>query len=370
MLRIHPFQALRPSPARARAISCERLDHLTPEVVGELATRAPGSVAALLQDPAGGEAIGEHLTTKALIQEPGPTMYMHRQVRGGRRIAGVAALLEASALAEGSLRSTREACPARSRAWRSAQHRAGAQLDPVIVGFPLTEMVQDLLEREMNDRPLFHVLADDGATHTFWRGCRSAELAQAFERVERGYVLEGHGRAAHSAMDGMLMCLLVPLESVLPHWSVLQLHGETAARMSQWLAKHGAAAQDPGEPPTGWADACVAGSDGARWFRGPLPPPRPGGSPVDLTDLGRVQELMRSVAGTQAPGEVRLVPGDAHPSAVERIARGGVAVVLPRPAMAELTAVTDQGCLLPQGSTWFEPRIRSGLWLRRTTMPE
>lgn len=370
MLKIHPFQALRPSPARARAVSCERLDHLGPEAVGDMATRAPGSVAALLHGPGGAAVIEEHLGTKALIPETGPTMYMHRQVREGRRIAGVVALLEATSLAEGSVRPTREACPNRSRAWRTAQHRVGAQFDPVIVGFPLTETIQDLLEREMNDRPLFHVLADDGATHTFWRGCRSAELARAFESVERAYVLEGHGRAAHPATDGLLMCLLVPLESVLPHWSVLRLQGETATHMSRWLTQHGGAARQPGEPTVGCFDGCVTGSDGARWFRGPLPPPRPGGSAVEVTDLGRVQELVRSMSGTHPSSEVRLVPGDARPEAVERIARGGVAVVLPRPAMAELTVVTDQGCLLPQGSTWFEPRIRSGLWLRRTTMPE
>lgn len=369
MLRIQPFQALRPTPARARTFSCERLDHLPLEAWSQLDARPTHGVADLMQASTPAGVIGDHLAAKALIEEPGTTMYMHRQVRGGRRISGVAALLDAASLADGSVRPTRHVCPRRREVWRRAQRRAGVQFDPVIVGFHPTETITDLLEREMNDRPLFHVLADDGATHTFWRGCRSSELIQAFAGVERGYVLEGHARAFDPAPDGMLLALMVPLASVVPHWSVLRVPGETGERMAEWLLRHGALVSEPGEPPTGWVDACVGG-DGVRWFRVQLPTARLEGTAFERTDLARLRGLLGCMGAPASSGEGQLTPGEGNLAAVARLAAGGVAFVLPRPAMSEITALSDQGCLLPQGSTWFEPRIRSGLWLRRTTMQE
>ena len=363
---IHPFQALRPTPARARDFSCERLDHLPPDRWIELAERVPRSVAGLMHGGDAAAVLEECRQSRAMIEEPGPAMYMHRQVKGGRRVAGVVALLESRAMTDGSVRPMRESCPDRTRAWRMAQAVAGAQLDPVIVGVRMTEAIQDLLEREMNDRPLFHVLGDDGATHTLWRGCRASELAEAFQDVG-GYVLEGHARANHVAPDGTLMALLVPLDAVVPHWSVLSAEGDTAQRLAAWLSEHGSPVQEPGEPPAGWMDACL--EDG-RWFRCALPAPRRAASAIDMTDLGRAKAMVATVAGPDAAGEIRLRPGDGQPGCVQRLAQRGAAMLLAKPSIAELSALADQGALLPAGSTWFEPRIRSGLWLRRTTMPK
>lgn len=366
MPRIHPFQALRPTPARAREFSCERLDHLPPERWIELAERVPRSVAGLMHGEGAAAVLEACRESRSMIEEPGLAMYMHRQVKGGRRVAGVVALLEAEALANGSVLPMRESCPDRGRAWRTAQAGAGAQLDPVIVGVRMTEAIQDLLEREMNDRPLFHVLADDGATHTLWRGCRANELAEAFRDVG-GYLLEGHARARHVAADGTLMAMLVPLDAMAPNWSVVVLEGDIGNRAAAWLAAQGSPVEQPGEPPAGWVDACV---DDGRWFRCPLPPPRRAASAIEMTDLGRARALVAMMAGPDAVRGIRLVPGDGQAGSVQRMATRGAALMLARPSIAELGALADQGVLLPAGSTWFEPRIRSGLWLRRTTMPK
>lgn len=370
MLRIHPFQALRPSAAKAREFSCERLDHLSEAAWREVAARAPRSVAALASGLGDTDLVEACRASKALIEESAPTMYMHRQVKGGRRVAGLIALLDASTLREGVVRPMRLACPARSEAWRAAQNRTSLQMDSVIVGFHADETTLDLFEREMNDRPLFHVVADDGATHTFWSGRRADDLAAAFANVGRGYLLEGHARAHGPSPDGRLLAVLTPLDAIAAHWAVRRITGEAAAGVRSWLLEHGREVAEPGEPPAGWADACVASGAERRWFRFQLPAPRRGGSSIQATDHGRLDACLEAATGPQVADRGERVPGDSRPAAVERLAEGGVAVVLSRPSVADLTALADQGELLPHGSTWFEPRIRSGLWMRRTTMPE
>ena len=44
---------------------------------------------------------------------------------------------------------------------------------------------------------------------------------------------------------------------------------------------------------------------------------------------------------------------------------GGVAFSLHATSMTELFAVSDTGAIMPPKSTWFEPKLRSGLFLHR-----
>ena len=45
-------------------------------------------------------------------------------------------------------------------------------------------------------------------------------------------------------------------------------------------------------------------------------------------------------------------------------ATGGVAFALYPPSMAQIMAVADAGTTLPPKSTYFDPKVRAGLFLR------
>ena len=371
MLGIHPFLALRPTAARARTFSCGRLDHLGEAGRSEAAARMPESVAAMTLHDDPETSLQAWLDAKVLLQEPQPTMFMHRQVRGGRRAAGVVALLEPSSLQAGTLRSMRQACPVSVDWWKRVQGTAKSQMESVIVGFHRTDAVHDLFEREMNDRPIFHVVADDGGTHTLWRGQRAAEVAEAFRQVSRGYVLEGHATLAHAAADGRVMAMLLPLDEVTPHWSTRCLGGDFGERLAAWIKARGTPIDAEARPQPGWAHACLPTVDGsARWMRFQLPPPAREESRLERTDHRRLDAVIEQVAGPDALRMQRWERGEASPEAIERRCGACVAIMLAAPDIGELTALADEGSLVPAGSTWFQPRIRSGLWLRRTTMTE
>jgi hypothetical protein len=353
VIPIQPFRALRPSAARAREFSVPRLDHLADPDLRSIASRLPRSLAAVLGD-GGCDLLEELEQAKALLRHAAPTFYMHRHVNGPVRAAGLVACLPIDAFAQGRVRSHRAACDRRGAAWRAQVDRLGAQVDPVIVAFEPTEEIRDLFEREMNERPLFHVVADDGATHTLWSGTRAPALQRAFAAVSHAYLLEGHHRVAASA-SGWVSALLLPMSEVHARWSARTLSGEAGVRASAWLAQRGERVEPAGAPPEGFVDACIAEAGGVRWVRVALPT---GASHHDA----RLDHLLVACAGEtgrRLPGEHRA---DRLGAAMGELG-ASVALLLPPPPMEEIRRLADAGERLPVGSTWFEPRVRSGLWI-------
>lgn len=358
MIPIQPFRALRPSAARAREFSVPRLDHLGEAATAAIEARLPKSLAAVLGQ--GGSALLAELEqAKGLLRHAEPTFYMHRQVRGSQRCAGLVACLPAEAFTAARVRPHREACERRGGAWREQLRRLGAQVDPVIVGFEPTEAIVDLFEREMNERPLFHVVADDGATHTLWSGTRAPALQEAFAAVSHAYLLEGHHRVM-AAEGEMVSALLLPLAQVQARWSIRVVEGEAGARAAMWISANAREEAAPGAPPEGFADACVITGGVPKWFRLELPAAA-SASPRAATHDRRLDALLERHAG--ATGVHRA--GEEEPARIEALAAeaGAVAIVLPAPKLEEITRLADAGVRLPVGSTWFAPRIRSGLWI-------
>lgn len=369
MIPILPFRAIRPTAAKAREFSLERMEHLSADQIAEAAGRLPLSLAALVQAAMAGEGAAKLASLraeKALLQEPEPTVYMHRQVKGGRRHCGLVACVRAEAFSSGVIRAHRHARAEHAAHWRQLTERCAAQVDSVILGFEANESITDLFEREVNDRPLFHVVAGDGATHTLWSGRRAEDLATAFAGVRSAYVLEGHHRLHNLQPGDPVLCMLLPLHEVSARWSARLLRPSADAAWHAWLQSNAETVSEPGMPAAGFADACVLRDGAAAWMRFRLPPPPRGATLVDATESGRLDALLCAVLGADAPAATAHRPGEDRVMQLQALLAGGdwgSVIVLPHPPLRELTLLADAGERLPAGSTWFEPRVRSGLWL-------
>ena len=68
----------------------------------------------------------------------------------------------------------------------------------------------------------------------------------------------------------------------------------------------------------------------------------------------RLDERIAFVGGIRGTAELE-----------ERAGSLGIAFTLHATSMDQLMAVADAGLLMPPKSTWFEPKLRSGLFLHR-----
>ena len=94
-------------------------------------------------------------------------------------------------------------------------------------------------------------------------------------------------------------------------------------------------------------------------------------SVIDSLDVSLLQDrILAPILGIEDPRRdkrVQFIGGIRGTDELERRARAssGVAFSLYPTSLAELFAVADAGAIMPPKSTWFEPKLRSGLFLHR-----
>ena len=94
--------------------------------------------------------------------------------------------------------------------------------------------------------------------------------------------------------------------------------------------------------------------------------------PVKGLDVSILQDiLLETVLGIQDPRtdeRIQFVGGIRGLSELERLVdegKGAVAFAMYPTSVQELFSVADAGLLMPPKSTWFEPKLRSGLFIHK-----
>ncbi len=196
MLRVHPFEALRPAGSRAALVSC-------PAAIAGVASStgaacgccdpATDSYRAVLEAGSDDEArqtIERLLAHGALVPDPEPRMYVYRITRDGRRQVGIVATIERASL-------DALVDPIEAPTWAEPATAIFEDIGGVLLGFAC---------EDMNERPIFHFNAGDGTTHSGWLARDPARYIEAFAALPTRATLVRPG--ACSGCDRMLALLL------------------------------------------------------------------------------------------------------------------------------------------------------------------
>lgn len=234
---------------------------------------------------------------------------------------------------------------------------------------------------------LFDFTADDGIRHTVWALPDSDALVQQFARVPCAYIADGHHRAASAGRAGIarreknpghtgaeeynwFLSVLFPasqLQVLAYNRYIKDLNGLSA---DAFLAKARSvftvtenASPKPATP--GQVSMYLQG----RWY-GLLWTPDPKADPVSALDVSVLQSrLLGPVLGIDDPRtnpRIGYFGGfDAVEQLRKRVDAGGAAVAFSMhpTTVAQLMAISDAGQIMPPKSTWFEPKLRSGLFV-------
>lgn len=90
---------------------------------------------------------------------------------------------------------------------------------------------------------------------------------------------------------------------------------------------------------------------------------------IHIMDVSILQEkVLRPMLGIEDPKtdqRIKFVGGIRGLKELEKDSKDGVAFSMYPTAIEELLAVSDAGMLMPPKSTWFEPKLRSGLFIHQ-----
>ncbi|HVS01407.1 MAG TPA: DUF1015 family protein, partial [Thermoanaerobaculia bacterium] len=234
---------------------------------------------------------------------------------------------------------------------------------------------------------LYDFTAEDGVRHTVWRAAAGPALASAFAAVPALYVADGHHRSASAsraravcraadpaptgeAEYDVFLAVLFPADQlwVLPYNRVVHdLAGRDEPAFLERLGEAVTVSADG--PPTPPARGRVSMYLGGRWYGLEMPPEaRSDPDPVASLDAAILQERVLAplldIADPRISDRVDFVGGGRGTAELERrvdARPGAVAFSLHPLSVEQLMAVADAGRVLPPKTTWFEPKLRSGL---------
>lgn len=416
MIHVHPFPALRPAASRAAEVACEPYDVVTTREARTLAEGRPASFLRVVRaeleleesvDPHSEQVYArskqnlEQLQTQGvLLTEAEPSFYIYRLSVDGRRQAGLVACMDVEDYRSGRIRIHERTRPDKEDDRVRHMLTTRAHAEPVLLAARDAPSFASTLAADMNDRPLYHFVARDGVTHTLWRSSRVAEYIDAFRETPIVYVADGHhrsaaadrvarevdeGRAPRGAGEEhrRFPAVIFPAEQlvILPyHRLVKDLNGLTPAVLLDRLRLVGTLTPTATPAPESRGSVCmyVAQRDAIGPGRGTWFIWRPdakrleGRDAVGRLDVSVLQDLVLDpILGIKDPrrdARIGFVGGSAGPGELTRQVDSGEAAVafsMFATGMSELLAVADADQIMPPKSTWFDPKLRSGLFVHR-----
>jgi len=404
MLRIRPFQGLRPAPPLAAQVACVPYDVVDRQ---ESAALAAGNPVSLLHvdraeidlppetDPYSDAVYAKALenftalqTSGALIRETGRVVYLYQQVMGDHAQTGIAALCHIDDYENNLIKKHEKTRKDKEDDRTRLIGTLSADTGPVFLTYRDQGAIDRLVAAEKKAAPLYDFTAPDGIRHTLWRVDHAGELVDAFGRVPCCYVADGHHRTASAVRVGRerraanprhtgsedynwFLAVLFPASQlrILPYnRCVLDLNGHTPEGLVAALKEGGfqvEAATEATPPGPGEVRMYLAGS----WSRVAWAPD-PAADPIARLDVTVLQErVLAPLLGIDDPRtskRIEFIGGIRGTAELERRVNDGRAAVafsMYPTTVEQLMDIADAGAIMPPKSTWFEPKLRSGLFI-------
>jgi len=398
---LYPFRALRPLPEKAAEVASPPYDVVSTEEARRLAAGKPWSFLHVIRpeidlpegidehDEAvyakGAENLRRFRESALFVQDPTPALYIYRQQMGDHVQTGVFGCVPVAAYEDGRIVRHEKTRPDKEgdRTRHILEQRAHAE--PVMLTYADQAAIDEQVGRGTEAAPLYDFVADDGVRHTIWKVDNPSTLLEAFRGVQRVYVADGHHRCAAAARAAKVLreqesargdlaeyeifpAVLFPMSQlrILPYHRVVRRLPMPPEAFLQTLearmevVRH---VEDPTPPAKGTITLYLDGS----WHRVVLPPSQRA-TVADQLDVARLNEhILEPILGITDPRtdpNLDFVGGIRGLQALkEMVDRGeaALAIAMYPTSIEELIAVSDAGLLMPPKSTWFEPKLRSGL---------
>ena len=355
----------------------------------------------------GRELLDARVADGTFVSDDAPCFYLYELAMDGRSQVGIVACCAVDDYLDGVVKKHENTLEKKERDRIRHIDALDAQTGPIFLTYRDDAAVDALVGQARSREPLYDFTSEDGIVHRAWIIDAADEveaLAAAFAAVPCAYIADGHHRAASAVKVGLkrreehpdytgdeefnfFLSVLFPASqlAILPYNRVV--HDLNGASVDEFMVELGKRyeilhAQDtPLEPIDKGAAAMYLQG---KWYGLGVRSEFENDHPVDGLDASLLQNLVLDpmldikdprtneriefVGGIRGLGELerRVRMLDAAKSAEEMAERGpAVAFALYPTAIGELLAVADAGMLMPPKSTWFEPKLRSGLFIHR-----
>jgi uncharacterized protein (DUF1015 family) len=332
-----------------------------------------------------------------LFQDETPCFYIYRQKMDNHEQYGIVAKVSVAEYESGRIK--KHELTRKDKEIDRIKHVSvvNAHTGLVFLTYKASMSIDSLVEKKIVGKPEYDFTTEDGISHTVWvlsDGKDIEYLRDAFAKVDDLYIADGHHRAAAAAAVGKLRkeenlsdsddaAYNYIMAAVFPHNQlrimdynrvVRDLHGSDIPEFIQRVSERFVISDNFIEKSPGRCHEFGMYLQG-RWYKLTA---KDGSfnenDPVKVLDVSILQDnLLDRVLGIQDPrsdNRIEFVGGIRGMKELEKLVDSGdfaVAFSLYPTTIAHLMTVADAGMVMPPKSTWFEPKLRSGIFVHLLT---
>lgn len=326
------------------------------------------------------------------IQDEYPCFYIYELTMNGRSQTGITACASIDDYQNGVIKKHENTRAEKEKDRICHVDICNAQTGPIFLAYRSNQTINTIISRVKEDVPEYDFTASDGIIHRVWIIRRTEDIKaieDAFAGIQQIYIADGHHRAASAVKVGLkrreqhpdyngteefnyFLSVLFPDEElyIMDYNRVVKdLNGlsneDFLHRMEDIFEVSKLSGSDRKPPDKGVFSMYLD----EKWYRCVIREEDRSDDPVKGLDVSLLQELMLSpVLGIEDPktdARIDFVGGIRGMDELERRCHkdAQVAFAMYPTSIKELFDVADAGMLMPPKSTWFEPKLRSGLFI-------
>lgn len=410
MATVKAFKAIRPTPEKAADVAALPYDVYNREEARGAVAGKPDSFLRVdrpettmdpeidLYDPAVYRQARKNLerliSDHILIQDEQPQFYLYALKMGEHEQTGLVACTSVDEYLDGTIKKHELT---RSEKEQDRIHHVDscdANTGPIFLTYRHQEEIDRRVQKIRNEAPLYDFVSDDGIRHRVWHVRNQEDISgfiQDFAKVPALYIADGHHRAAsavkvaqmrrkeHPGYSGdepfnYFLSVVFPdnqLDILDYNRVVKDLNGLTPQDfMTALQEKCEIEAVDQAYRPNSKGQFGMYFED--QWYKLKIHDELvEKGDPVKGLDVSVLQEQILSpilgIGDPRVDQRIDFVGGIRGLKELERRVHTDMQVAFSMyPTSAgELMAIADAGLLMPPKSTWFEPKLRSGLFIHK-----
>lgn len=408
MAIVKPFRAIRPNTELVHKVAALPYDVYNRAEARETALKEPVSFLNIdrpeTQFPENYDMYAAEVYEKAAsmlkeqreqgiyVQEDAPCFYLYELTMDGRSQTGLVACASIDDYLNQVIKKHENTREEKEQDRIRHVDTCSTQTGPIFLAYRREEAVESIVAAEKAKTPVYDFVSEDGIGHRVWIISEKAAvegIMEAFANIRQIYIADGHHRAASAVKVGLkrreaagkyngdeefnfFLSVLFPENElkILPYYRVVKdLNGlseeDFIAKISEKftveVSKAPVGPESKGEFGMYLAD---------KWYRLNIKTEFMGNTdPVKALDVSVLQDnLLEPVLGIADPRtdkRIDFVGGIRGLGELERRVHTDMTVAFSTcpTSILELFAVSDAGLLMPPKSTWFEPKLRSGIFL-------
>ncbi len=334
------------------------------------------------------------LADGTFISDPDDCYYIYELIMNGRHQTGITACCSIDDYVNNVIKKHENTVEAKEYDRINHVDTLSAHTGPIFLAYRSNEIISAVVNKVKEGETIYSFTSDDGITHNVWKIDNADDIKTIqteFEKINSIYIADGHHRCASAVKAGLkrrdlnpeytgeeefnfFLSVLFPEDQlmIMPYNRVVSdLNDLTEEELLESITgffivrpKDG-----PFAPDRKYTFAMLLGG---KWYELEAKDfIKRVTDPVKKLDVSILQTyLLDPVLGIKDPRKdkrIAFIGGIRGIKELERRCKRDmkVAFAMYPTSIQELFAVADEGRLMPPKSTWFEPKLRSGLFIHK-----